>query len=111
MGFSEVAFTLSAILETIKAQEKHQVKHQVRHGDKRQVELSDTHFEILKALEAGNLARKEIFAAIGLSGDTRSFNRNIAPLLSAGLVEMTIPDKPNSRLQKYRLTTNGKAAI
>jgi hypothetical protein len=32
----------------------------------------------------------------------------LTPLLNTGLVEMTIPDKPNSRLQKYRLTENGK---
>jgi hypothetical protein len=45
-----------------------------------------------------------------MSGDTRAFNRNIAPLMTDGLIEMTVPDKPHSRLQKYRLTKAGKAA-
>jgi ATP-dependent DNA helicase RecG len=33
--------------------------------------------------------------------------RYLHPALSAGVLEMTIPDKPSSRLQKYRLTENG----
>lgn len=32
----------------------------------------------------------------------------LKPAFEAGLVEMTIPDKPNSQLQKYRLSTKGK---
>ncbi len=94
-----IEFTLSAIAEIIALQEKHQVEHQV--------ELIETMLDILKALENKSLSRKEIFAAIGINGDYRSFKRNIEPLLTKGFIEMTVPDKPNSKLQKYRLTDKG----
>ena len=112
-GFIE--FTLSALLNSIidqvKHQEEHQEEHQEGHQDKHQVELTETQRSILEALEEGTLSRREIFARIGINGDTRAFKRHIEPLLTEGLVEMTVPGKPNSKLQKYRLTDSGKSAI
>ena len=102
-----IEFTLSALYEIIASQEK----HQVRHKDKHQVQLNDTQIQVLKALEDKTLSRKEIFAAIGMNGDSRSFKRHIEPLLTDGFLKMTVPDKPNSKLQKYRLTDSGKAFI
>lgn len=46
--------------------------------------------------------REELQLALGLK-DRKSFReRYLKPALEAGLIEMTIPDKPNSKLQKYR---------
>jgi Fic family protein len=98
-----IEFTLSALYEIIAEQVKHQVKHEDRH----QVELTDTQIAVLKTLENKTLSRKDIFVAIGMNGDSRSFKRHIEPILEAGFIEMTVPDKPNSRLQKYRLTESG----
>jgi DNA-binding PadR family transcriptional regulator len=35
--------------------------------------------------------------------------RYLDPALAEGLVELTIPDKPRSSQQKYRLTEKGRA--
>jgi hypothetical protein len=52
----------------------------------------------------------ELVLTLGLK-DRRNFRDGyLAPALSAGFVERTIPDRPNSRLQKYRLTAKGQAA-
>ena len=56
----------------------------------------------------GSMGREALQSALGLS-DRKSFReRYINPALAEGLIEMTTPDKPNSRLQKYRLTDKGR---
>lgn len=59
--------------------------------------------ELLVALK-GEMSRDNLQTALGLQ-DRKSFSEHyLKPALKAGLIEMTIPEKPNSRLQKYRLT-------
>jgi ATP-dependent DNA helicase RecG len=43
-----------------------------------------------------------------LRSKTGAFKRTIKELLDKKFIEYTIPEKPNSRLQKYRLTDAGK---
>ena len=61
----------------------------------------------LLAVFQGEMSREALQAALGLS-DRKSFReRYLKPALADGLIEMTFPDKPNSRLQQYRLTDKG----
>ncbi|MBU0967588.1 MAG: transcriptional regulator, partial [Proteobacteria bacterium] len=45
---------------------------------------------------------------LGKEKPTRYLNDLMRQLLEQDMVEYTIPDKPQSRLQKYRLTKKGK---
>ncbi len=47
----------------------------------------------------------------GRTNRTKFRDQVLKPLLETNLVEMTIPDKPTSRHQKYRLTGNGRAIL
>jgi len=47
----------------------------------------------------------------GRSDRTKFRNQVLNPLLKDDLIEMTIPDKPRSSKQKYRLTEKGKARL
>ena len=55
--------------------------------------------------------RVELLQAIGVGNETRNFRRHIAPLLDAGLLERTVPDRPTSRHQQYRVTAEGRALL
>lgn len=47
----------------------------------------------------------------GRSNRTKFRDQVLSPLLAQGFLKMTLPDKPRSRNQKYRLTAKGKALI
>ena len=52
-----------------------------------------------------------IQSLLGIKHRETFLNNYLKPLLASGWIERTIPDKPNSRLQKYRLTAKGKAIL
>ena len=55
----------------------------------------------------GEMTRQQLQQALGLKDDEHFRKAYLQPALDAGLIEMTIPDKPRSSKQKYRLTAEG----
>ncbi len=58
-----------------------------------------------------SLAPSEIQKRLGLKHRPTFRANYLRPALEGGLVEMTLPEKPSSRLQQYRLTVVGKTRL
>jgi ATP-dependent DNA helicase RecG len=59
----------------------------------------------------GEMTRRELQAELNPRVEQNIRQKYLTPALRVGYVEMTVPNKPNSRLQKYRLTQKGIAYL
>lgn len=90
---------------------------QVKAHDEAQVEAHDEAHEPMPEVERKLLAAcaeapksaPELLQYLGYRGRTGNFKKALSRLLSRGLLEMTLPARPRSRFQKYRLTEEGRA--
>ena len=69
----------------------------------------DLERRVLSLLRQAPMARSEISTNLGHTSVSGHFKRVIRSLMDDGLIEYTIPEKPNSRLQKYKLTKKGRS--
>ena len=65
--------------------------------------------EQLVAVLSGEMGRTQLQAVLGLAHRRHFTTAYLKPALAAGLIEMTLPDKPTSRNQRYRRTAAGQA--
>ena len=75
------------------------------------VELTNEEREVLLfSLEVKK--KKEILEdCLGISSQTKNYQKYIVPLLEKDFLQLTIKDKPNSRLQKYFTTNKGRIIL
>ena len=59
----------------------------------------------------GEMGRSELMVVLGLKDEKHFREYYQQAAIQQGLIEMTVPDKPKSRLQKYRLTELGKKLL
>lgn len=67
--------------------------------------------KLVLLLAQGAAGKAELAQNIGHKTVSGELKKQIRRLLDLGLIGMAIPEKPNSRLQKYRLTEKGKKAL
>jgi ATP-dependent DNA helicase RecG len=64
--------------------------------------------EKLILIIGGEMTRQELQDSLNLSDRMNFLRTYLQPAIESGVLEMTIPDKPKSCDQQYRLTNAGK---
>lgn len=72
-------------------------------------EPDSMHYRIMQAIHSAPLSRSEIAKVLGHRSVSGAAKSALAEIMDIRFMEYTIPDKPNSRLQQYRLTEKGRA--
>ena len=80
-----------------------------QHDSQQDTQQDADHVEQLVAVLTGEMSRASIQAGLELKDRPHFLESYLKPALKAKLVEMTLPDKPTSRHQRYRLTADGEA--
>jgi len=76
-----------------------------------QAALSEKETAMLRVCLDCTVSAEVLMAATGHSSRTGHFRRWLDRLLRDGLLEMTVPGKPRSPIQKYRLTSKGRSVL
>ena len=67
------------------------------------------HIERLISILMWEMNRPQLQDILGISNQPHFVEAYLGPALKAGLIEMPLPDKPQSRYQRYRRTAQGEA--
>ena len=71
-------------------------------------QLNENEIRLLQMVGSGEVSPKALRQQLGISHRTFFRNNYLNPALEAGWIEPTLPEKPTSSNQKYRLTQKGR---
>ena len=66
---------------------------------------------VLQAASEDSKSREELQRVAGIRNREHFRKAHLEPILAAGWLERTIPDRPRSRMQRYRTTQAGKTVL
>lgn len=67
--------------------------------------------QLMVFLAKGELGKAEMARQLGHQTVSGELHKQVRRLVELGVIAMTLPDKPSSRLQKYRLTEQGRKLL
>jgi len=85
-----------------------QPKSQIESGVESGVESEPLRIQILHLLKEREHSKKEMAISFGHKKTYRHLDETVRSLVEAQMIAYTIPDKPQSRVQEYRLTDKGR---
>ena len=79
------------------------------HASDHAIDHASVQVEKLVSVLVGEMGRSELQGLLSIKNRDYFRTDYLNPAISNGYIELTIPDKPNSQNQKYRLTAKGIA--
>ncbi len=99
----------SLIHKEISQDTLHDTPQDTLHVTDQDTDQDTDHVEQLVAVLTGEMSRAELQMVLQLKHRRHFATVYLRPALKAGLIEMTLPDTPTSRYQRYRRTAAGEA--
>jgi ATP-dependent DNA helicase RecG len=88
-----------------------QVKAHDEAHDEAHEPMTEVELRLLGACAQGPQSTAELIKMLGYETRTGNFKRALSRLLDVGLLEMTNPQKPRARNQRYRITPAGRERL